>query len=256
MAQDKTKKRKGVPPVLTMEQAISIAEQIYKKAGSQPVSYDDLAAVLRNVKTSSVFILKLIALRAYGLISRGESETSSLTELAIRLFSATSEQEEANARFEIFRNPQPLAALHAAYAGQVVPERKYLVNVLEKSGDVSADFYDEWAKRFETDGRYACVIYNDPRGRPAVRHTAGFKQSAGTVKRQEDEAPKPIGPPIIPQIEVPPGPLPKEEEYKIPTPSGLIRFYIPKDCAAEDLSVAKGLLELIINRLSKDRGSN
>lgn len=256
MAQVKPKKRKGVPPILTMEQAVSIAEQIYKKAGSQSIFHEDLAVVFGNVTKSSGFILKLMALRTYGLISRVDNQTSSLTELAIRLFSATSEQEEANARLEIFRNPQPLAALYNAYAGQVLPEKKYLINVLEKLGEVSADFYDEWAKRFELDGRYAGVIYNDPRERPAVRRTPGPVQAGEATKRQEGEPPKPPTlPPGLP-IDFPGGPLPKEEEYKIPTPSGLIRLYVPKDCAAEDLGIAKGLLELIINRLAKEKVSN
>jgi len=70
---------------------------------------------------------------------------------------------------------------------------------------------------------------------------------------------EPLKPPVPPSNlpATPPGEgLPKEEEYKIPTPSGLIRLYVPKDCAAEDLGVAKGLLELIINRLSKEKVSN
>lgn len=256
MAQGKPKKRKGVPPILTMEQAVSIAGQIYKKAGSQSIFHEDLAEVFGNVTKSSGFILKLMALRTYGLISKVDNQTSSLTELAIRLFSATSEQEEANARLEIFRNPQPFAILHDAYAGQLVPERKYLVNVLEKQTDISPDFREEWAKRFESEGRYAGIVFNDPKGRPAVRRTPGPVQAGEVTKRQEGEPPKaPTLPPSLP-IDFAGGALPKEEEYKIPTPSGLIRLYVPKDCAAEDLNVAKGLLELIINRLSKDRGSN
>ena len=252
MAGDKKrrKKRKGVPPILTVEQAISVAQQIYKTTGGQPITHDDLASILGNVKTSGIFTQKLIALRAYGLLSRSEEngEASCLSELATRLFSATSEDEENAIRLEIFRNPQPYAILHDSYAGQLIPETKYLVNVLEKQSDVSLDFREEWAKRFESEGRYASVIYEDVRGRQAVRRTPG-PLLASEQKREEGKLP----PPLAPMIKPPEGDSPKEQEYKIPTPSGLIRLYVPKECAAEDLEVAKGLLELIINRLSKDK---
>lgn len=251
MAVNKRTKRKGVPPVLTLEQAISTAEGIYKMAGAQSVSPEDLASALGNVKTSSVFILKIAALKSYGLLARTDDENSALTELATRLFSAASEEEERAARLKIFRNPPPFALLHNAYAGQVLPEKKYLVNVLEKQGDISPDFYDEWAKRFESEGRYAGVIYNDPRGRAAVRRTAG--PSPVSEKKPPDENEVEKQPPVQPPSKGSSKIEPKEEEFKIPTPSGLIRLYVPEGCASEDIEVVRGLLDLIIKRMSKEQ---
>ncbi len=246
MADDR-KRRKGVPPVLSMEQAIGYAEKIYRGAGSQPISHEDLATIFGNAQSSSSFILKSAALKTYGLLSKGEDETSSLTPLAIKLFAASSATEEAAARLEIFRNPQPFAGLHNAFAGQVLPEAKYLINELKKPGDISPDFYEEWAKRFQSEGRYAGIIYNDPRNRAAVRRMAG-PSPVGIDKKPEEEEPPPKPPAISP---IPPKEEPQEDEYKIPTPSGLIKLYVPKGCAAEDIEVARGLLELISKRLAK-----
>lgn len=250
MADDR-KRRKGVPPVLTMEQAIGYAEKIYKTTGGQPISNEDLATIFGNAKSSSNFILKSAALKTYGLLAKGEEETSALTPLATKLFSVTSQHDEAAARLEIFRNPQPFAGLHNAFAGQVLPETKYLINELKKQGDISPDFYEEWAKRFESEGRYAGIVYNDPRGRAAVRRTAGPSPVSEKKDADENRVEKP------PLIELPlkerPKNEPKEEEFKIPTPSGIIRLYVPEGCASEDIEVARGLLDLIIKRLTKEK---
>jgi hypothetical protein len=248
MAEDR-KRRKGVPPVLTMEQAIGYAEKIYKTTGGQPISNEDLATIFDNARRSSVFILKTAALKAYGLMAKGEDETFVLTPLAIKLFSAASEHEEAAARLEVFRNPPPFAALHSAFAGQILPEPKYLINELKKQVDISGDFYEEWANRFESEGRYAGLVYNDPRNRAAVRRTVVVSAVGSTKKTEVDELLEkriPLNPPNPPKEEI------QEDEYKIPTPSGLIRLYVPKGCAAEDIEIARGLLELISKRLSKE----
>lgn len=250
MAAKKRQKRKGVPPFLNMDESVSTAADIYKRAGAHPIAHEDLATIFGNAQTSSNFILKLAALRAYGVLAKVDDNASKLTEVAMRLCSATTEDAERSARLEIFRNLPPFTALHDAYAGQVLPEKKYLINILEKQGDISSDFYDEWTKRFESEGRFAGIIYNDPKQRVAVRRTAGPSPINGKSEHSGngDEDEKPLfQPPSFQRRDAP-----KEQEFKIPTPSGLIRLYVPEPCAAEDIEIARGLLDLIVKRMTKE----
>jgi hypothetical protein len=153
---DGSGKRAGKPyPQVSLEQALSIAQEIKaKNAGNAWATEDVAAAVGRSSKTNEFYYLTA-ASRDFGL-SEGTRNTAqiSLTELGRRAVYARSPEEELAAKKEAFLRVAIFKRVLEYYKGSDLPEMKYLGNTLEREFGLAPEYHEEFSRLFRENCQY------------------------------------------------------------------------------------------------------
>jgi len=136
-----------VPPFLNLDEALKVAYEIYAKGGGQ-LSYEDLSDIIDNKVTSSWFQMKVLALKAYGLISEPRKQIVELTPLATPIVAPQSPEELAEAKLKALTSYRPFRLMAERYHGKPEPPREFLENTFERELKIPADKKSKWADCF------------------------------------------------------------------------------------------------------------
>jgi hypothetical protein len=131
-------------PALTPLQASEIVEGLGSK-GLKSGHKDRLTATLGNKASSSIFVNKVIALRAFGLITT-EGTQFNLTELGERIAFAK-DNARLRAMQDVFLNQTTLSRIWTYYRGKEL-KLELLPDVLVNQNFVQEKSKKEWAKYF------------------------------------------------------------------------------------------------------------
>jgi hypothetical protein len=149
-------KRASKPyPQVTLEQALTVAQEIKAKNAGNPWATEDIAnAVGRSAKTNEFYYLTA-ASRDFGL-TEGTRNTAqiSLTELGRRVVYARGPEEEASAKKEAFLRVEIFKKVLEYYKGSDLPEMKYLGNTLEREFGLAPEYHDEFSRLFRENCEY------------------------------------------------------------------------------------------------------
>jgi hypothetical protein len=171
------------PPYLGLGEALEISHAVYSRMGGSAMR-DDLAQVLGNTPSSSSFVKKMSALRAFGLMEENGPNNYRLTPLAYQIVAPGSRLEEARARLEVFRNINVFAKLHDQYKGKVCPETTYLANTIERDLGVPTGAKVRWAQAF-LEAIESAGLQSMQGGRTVIRSDISVLDSQ-PVETQED----------------------------------------------------------------------
>jgi hypothetical protein len=134
------------PPIIGFPEVMTILREVYRKIGSSG-SLDDLSRVLGNTLTSSSFILKIRALKSFGLIQMTDSKFTT-TELTERIINPTTPREKPEAELESFLRIDVIKSIYENYRGKVLPEREFLSNFIQSNLKIPGSLKDKWADYF------------------------------------------------------------------------------------------------------------
>lgn len=155
-ASEASAKRPGKPyPQVTLEQALTIAQEIKAKNAGNPWATEDVAAAIgRSAKTNEFYYLTA-ASRDFGL-TEGTRNTAqiSLTELGRRAVYARTPEEEAAAKKEAFLRVDIFKKVLEYYKGSDLPEMKYLGNTLEREFALASENHEEFSRLFRENCEY------------------------------------------------------------------------------------------------------
>lgn len=173
-------KRASKPyPQVTLESAITVAQQIKAKNGGNPwATVDVAAAVSLGAKTNEFYYLTA-ASRDFGL-TEGTRNTAqiSLTDLGRKLVYARTPEEElatkkdAFFRIEIFKNVLDY------YKGSDLPEMKYLGNTLEREFGLPPEYHEEFSRVFRENCAYLGITSGSPESTGAHEPTVTSGETA------------------------------------------------------------------------------
>lgn len=131
------------PPIVGLNQAITIARGVYKIHNKQRFDVDLLVEVLDTTKTSSYFTRRITAMQQFGLFSRTD-ETVQLTDLAIQIVDPKA-GEDGSARLLAFRKNEVLSDLLVRYPNaKLSSDPKDLKAVLMQSMGIDRDTVELW----------------------------------------------------------------------------------------------------------------
>ncbi len=209
MAEEKIRERRerrDVPPFLSLEGAVEIAKQIHSRAGGS-VNSDGLVEILGSPASSSVYLRKVAALRAWGIVVK-EDELFKLSSEAEAIVQPRNESEKRKALLNCFLGVDKLRRIAQLYAGKILPEDSFLLNTLTRDLQFDRTTVTEWAKTFREAGT-TVGIFIDLNGRKQVRQN--FDQA---VIEQTSEEDKNLSDSVVP---------PLQQEPKPPLVQSLIR---------------------------------
>src|SRR4030067_1641653 len=249
--ENKRQKRREVPPFLSLEESVEICNKSYFKAGGD-VSEDQLVNILDNPLTSSVYLQKRAALRAWGLISKDENNKYKLSSDAESIVQPKSEQDKRQALLNCFLRVDQRKRIAQNYAGKMLPDEQYFINSLVRELKIDHSVAKSWAKTFEESGKLA-GIFIDVKGRLQIR-----KEYDKTTAERVIELDTPPPPPPLPPDEkfLPPPPSSTSTPFAIPM--GPISFRGPQPTEedyATDIQIFFTAFQTKYKKLLKPEGN-
>jgi hypothetical protein len=225
------------PPVLTLEEAISIAKKIYDVTGGEaPRSAAN--EITGNSPGSSVFFKKLFALRNYGLVI-DENEITSLTDLGRTIVAPRDETEYAEAVKRVFLKIDVFLKIYEKFKGRPLPLDQYLINTFIDY--VPKEVSSEWLNQFKRSAKFAGLLREISDGRFHVMDTPSFVPQEEV---QEKPLEKVIEPPHKPKPEVP-----QSNSNRLPIPLGRDRLAfieLPENWNPKELNKLVSILKLAL----------
>ncbi|MFQ5897563.1 MAG: hypothetical protein ACE5JN_04875 [Candidatus Methylomirabilia bacterium] len=176
------------PPYIHFGEALDIVRRIHEDAGGS-VSEDQLSAIMRNSVGSSSFILKIYALKGFGLVSQeGSGRRIGLSDLARRIVVPTAPEERFRALKEAFLRVEAYRTLFELWAGKILPAEEFFLNTLRERCRIPPELAKRWKESFMSSGAAAGLFQEradrkiqlrmDPNGSTAGRSVAGPATSA------------------------------------------------------------------------------
>jgi hypothetical protein len=217
------------PEFSYLETCVEYAKNLYNKAGGD-ASYEDFAKIIGNSQTSSWFLLKVNAMRAYRLIEvNAKAEQVKITQLGEKVAAPNDPDELSQALLAVLCNFPAFKSLAEKYAGKGEPEHQYVENALIKETTLKKEKAGAWASCFIRSAKYA-GIFKSPR--PIEAALNGIK----TQNISEDE-----GESGLALNEAQQGWL----TYPVPVPGGMARIVVPSDLSRPAWEKLKKLLDAI-----------
>ncbi len=160
------------PPYGTAPLALTLADvsALAAKAGEEgPVlSAAKLAIITGNTISSSSFVKKIRALKAFGLISEQSKDLYTLTDLGLSVASPKSPEALAQAKKQAFLNIEAFNKLFQQQKGKLLAADEFLRNILEQDCNIPRDYSGQWAAHFRQGARAADLLYARGDGRTQV----------------------------------------------------------------------------------------
>lgn len=155
-------------PKNTLEEALIIAQAIRDQNAGRPFDRLLLAETIGRKPSSSVYRDLLSSSRRYGLTTGSEkSETIALTPLGEPVTAPKSPQEQSNALRQAALEPPLFNKIFNHYDRARLPEKSFLVNILEREFRVPNEYVEECANILIANGEYTQII-RDIQGAPYV----------------------------------------------------------------------------------------
>jgi hypothetical protein len=154
------------PLTLTLADAVALIAKAGAEGSLLPAAR--LAIIAGNTVSSSSFVRKIGALRAFGLISEQEKDLYALTDLGISLSSPKSAEAFAAARKQAFLNVDAFNTLFQQQKGKLLAADEFLRNILEQDCKIPKEHSGQWAVHFRDAARAAGLFYDRGDGRTQV----------------------------------------------------------------------------------------
>src|SRR2546422_3055961 len=143
------------PEFSDLETCVEIAKKLYTNAG-RDASYDEFAKIVGNSKTSSYFLLKVNAMRAYGFIEVDtKAERIQITPLGETVAAPNDPSDFSTAIMTALSTFPVFKSLVQKYTGPKEPESHYVENALAKEPTIKKEKAGAWADCFLKSARYA-----------------------------------------------------------------------------------------------------
>jgi hypothetical protein len=136
-------------PYLDLDTAVSVAKEVYARAGFTDCALDELAAKMGQT-VSGAFRLKVATAKTFGFLERSDRGAFRLSELGRRLVTP---ETEAHARATAFLNIPLYQAIYDRYRGRLLPPTKALeremgqLGVAPKQTDKARQTFERAAKQ-------------------------------------------------------------------------------------------------------------
>lgn len=218
-----------------LEYCIGIAQRLHRNAGGD-ASLEEFGAIIGNSSKSSHFLLKVNAMRAYGLVTQEKGHIK-LTHLGEMVAVPKDEIELAAARLATISQFPPFKSLVERYKGKGEPDRTFIENAF-KAEKVAEEKVAAWTDCFIKSARFAGLFTPLT---PIEAALSGTKTQTvvlpGATRTSEDEQSD--------------GGLSQKEEqdgwlmYAAPVKGGKARIIVPPDLPHPTWERLKKLLDAI-----------
>jgi len=151
------------PPFILFSEALRLAQAIWENGGGQ-FTYDMLSRLTGNSSSSSSFIKKLNALKAYGLVN-DSGNIVALTDQGRDAVAPISPSIEAAARKSCFLNIEVYSKLYERHKGKLLPADEFLKNIIEQECRIPKDLLDAWIPHFKDAAATAGLLFRRSDGK-------------------------------------------------------------------------------------------
>lgn len=155
------------PPYIHLGDAVEIIRRIHEDAGGS-VSEDQLSTLFGNSVKSSSFQLKLMSLKAFGLVSQSGKRIA-LSPTGQGIVAATSPDQRISAYKSAFLNIDTYKTLYELWAGRILPADEFFLNTLQTRCHIPAELTKRWRESFMQSGNAAGLFQDRPDGRIQLR---------------------------------------------------------------------------------------
>jgi hypothetical protein len=189
----KAKQNKQWPfPVVTLEEAIKIAQMIHDEYAGRPMPARFLYVITRSSSSSLKNLLR--AANQYGIVA-GSSINAyiSLTELGRDIVAPVSPDQRQSALLKAFLNVELFRNLAEFYAGQPLPEVEFLKNNLERQFGIRRQQIPKFIDVFMSNLEYLKAFAVDDIGQTVIptfvsyQATSDDRQASSTTISTETE---------------------------------------------------------------------
>ena len=171
------KQEASLYPYTSLAPSLKIADAVKELGGARSaVSRSRLAAHFKESEKSASFLQRISSAKAFGMIA-GKSEYS-LSEVAKRYYSPTSDQDRSNALLEFLTIPTSFREIIRLFDGEQLPKREILGNIFSEKLKVPESWKDRAAAFFENSAQYVGVIDENRFLRFRATQHASASQSA------------------------------------------------------------------------------
>lgn len=233
-----------VPPYISLKECIDLASTIYER-GAGTMTLDDLATLMGTSIKSSGFRMKMVAMRAFGLLLT-DGRSARLSPLGKAIVAPTSREERQESIFQSFNSIPIFGLLHEKFQGGFLPEDTFLANIIEKEYSSPSEYKEKWLKCFKESGKAAGILRDD-NGKVRVLQTPSLTgsympeqrrvSSEQQEQREEHEQRK------------------QDSDYRHGTAGSFPvvldekrSVIVPLDFSRNDLEYLQGVLELYVKR--------
>ena len=181
-------------PSYTLEEALGVAEAIYRVNAGLPFARELLAGALGTTPKSSAFTMRLNASATYGLTQGGYNDADiRITELGESVVaSAVGDAARARAIAAAAMNPELFGKFYELFDGKRLPEDTYVHSLLQRELGVPDGLEEECLRILRANGVFAGIIADED-GEQTV--------SLGELAAQTTASPEP---PDLPRQQPPP----------------------------------------------------
>lgn len=146
---------------LNLSGALGMMEPIHRQGGGNEVPKTSLESIVGSKATSSLFHVKMAALKAYGLINT-HGEMVSLSPLGKAYATPVSPEGQKQTAIQAFRKVPLFENLLNRYSGNPLPEiDQFFYNLLHTSYGVPIEEAPKWMKKFVEGARLVGLLVSD-----------------------------------------------------------------------------------------------
>jgi len=159
--------RGSLPPYIRLADAIGLAQKVYEQGGGQ-ASYDLMSQLTGNSTSSSAFVKKIAALKAYGLLTEQEKGKVALSERGFAIAAPRSPEGAAAAKKDCFVQIEVFSRVYERHKGKLVPADEFLKNIIEQDCGIPRDLSDSWVSAFKEGARTADLLFDRGDGKVQI----------------------------------------------------------------------------------------
>jgi len=199
MANNSERFKKGsLPPFIGLAEAVSLVARIYEQAGGR-ANYDLLSRIFDNSQSSSSFIKKLAALKAYGLVTEPTKGDVELSDSGMAIAAPTSDDAFALAKRDALLRIEVYNKLHARHKGKLLPADEFLRNIIEQDCGIPRELSSQWARDFKDGARIAGLLHDRGDGRLQLMESPVVSKavSPGDSLRSDSPTITPASAPVL-----------------------------------------------------------
>lgn len=153
----KKRERSAAYPACSLNTSLDDITNLKERLGKGPYSREEAAKALGYSGINGISAGRIAACVHYGLLARTGS-TYSISELASRILSPTSESEKQLAIAEAFQSPALYNKLVQTYTGQALPTM--LSNILSRNYGIADRAAENAARTFKESAEFAGMLHN------------------------------------------------------------------------------------------------
>lgn len=183
------------PPHITLGEAFVLAGSIYEQGGGR-ASKDLMSKLTGNTSSSSSFVKKVNALKAYGLISEENGEFV-LSNNGLTAVAPTDSHLAAAAKKASFQQIDIFNRIYERHKGKILPAEEFLKNILEQDCEIPRELTGEWITALKDGLKAAQLLYDRGDGKMQIMESpiVRFPRTVESVPSQP--SPAPIEPPSV-----------------------------------------------------------